>query len=143
MHASSKNKEGVWEFIRFNLTEKRQENMWTANAGFPILKSALDKVLADAMEDEYYEDEDGNKKLTSKMTWTTGDFTVEVYAATKEQVDRIREMIDTAQPGGTMEEKLYDIIREEAQAYFDGQKKAEDVAALIQNRVQTYLDETR
>lgn len=143
MHASSENKEGVWEFIRFNLTEKRQENMWTANAGFPILKSALDKVLADAMEDEYYEDEDGNKKLTSKMTWTTGDFTVEVYAATKEQVDRIREMIDTAQPGGTMEEKLYDIIREEAQAYFDGQKKAEDVAALIQNRVQTYLDETR
>ena len=143
MHASSKNKEGVWEFIRFNLTEKRQENMWTANAGFPILKSALDKVLAEAMEDEYYEDEDGNKKLTSKTTWTTGDFTVEVYAATKEQVDRIREMIDTAQPGKIMEEKLYDIIREEAQAYFDGQKSAEDVAALIQNRVQTYLDETR
>ena len=143
MHASSKNKEGVWEFIRFNLTEKRQENMWTANAGFPILKSALDKVLAEAMEDEYYEDEDGNKKLTSKSTWTTGDFTVEVYAATKEQVDRIREMIDTAQPGKIMEEKLYDIIREEAQAYFDGQKSAEDVAALIQNRVQTYLDETR
>ncbi len=143
MHASSKNKEGVWEFIRFNLTEKRQENMWTANAGFPILKSALDKELAEAMEDEYYEDEDGNKKLTSKTTWTTGDFTVEVYAATKEQVDRIREMIDTAQPGKIMEEKLYDIIREEAQAYFDGQKSAEDVAALIQNRVQTYLDETR
>ncbi len=83
------------------------------------------------------------KMRTSKSTWTPGDFTVEVYAATKEQVDRIREMIDTAQPGKIMEEKLYDIIREEAQAYFDGQKSAEDVAALIQNRVQTYLDETR
>ena len=143
MHASSKNKEGVWEFIRFNLTQKRQENMWTANAGFPIMKSALDKVLADAMEDEYYEDADGNKQLTSKSTWSTGDFTVEVYAATQEQVDRIREMIDTAQPEVSMDDKLFEIIEEEAHAYFEGQKTLDEVTALIQNRVQTYLNETK
>ena len=143
MHAGSKHKEGVWEFIRFNLSEKRQENLPTANGGFPILKSALDKELAEAMEDEYYEDEDGNQKLTSKSTWSTGDFTVEVYAATQEQVDRIREMIDTAQPRARGNQKISEIISEEAQAYFDGQKSAEDVAALVQNRVQTYLNETK
>ncbi len=143
MHAGSKNKDGVWEFIRFNLSEKRQENLPTANGGFPILKSALDKELAEAMEDEYYEDEDGNQKLTSKATWSTGDFSVEVYAATQEQVDRIREMIDTAQPNARADQKISEIINEEAQAYFDGQKSMEDVAALVQNRVQTYLSETK
>lgn len=143
MHAGSKNKEGVWEFIRFNLSEKRQENLPTANGGFPILKSALDKELAEAMENEYYEDEDGNQKLTSKATWGTGDFSVEVYAATQEQVDRIREMIETAQPNVREDHKISEIINEEAQAYFDGQKSAEDVAALVQNRVQTYLNETK
>lgn len=143
MHSASENKEGVWEFIRFNLTQKKQENLWTANGGFPIMKSALDKLLAEEMEDEYYEDADGNQQLTSKSTWGTSDFTVEVYAATQEQVDRVREMIETAQPDIEMESKLFDIINEEAQAYFDGQKSAEDAAALIQNRVQTYLNETR
>lgn len=95
------------------------------------------------MEDEYYTDADGNKKVTSKSTWSTGDFTVDVYAATQEQVDRVREMIETAQPDIGMDEQIYSIIKDEAQAYFDGQKSVEDVAALVQNRVQTYLNETK
>lgn len=143
MHASSENKEGVWEFIRFNLTEERQEKLGTANGGFPILKSALDKMLEKETEDEYYVDADGNKQITSKSVWSTDDFTVEVYAATQEQVDRVREMIDTAQPDIGIDQQLFAIINEEAQAYFDGQKTVEDVASLVQNRVQTYLNETK
>lgn len=143
MHAASEHKEGVWEFIRFNLTKDRQEKLGTANGGFPVLKSALDKMLESDMEEEYYTDADGNKQRTSKSTWSTGDFTVEVYAATQEQVDRVREMIETAQPDIGMDEQIEAIIKDEAQAYFDGQKSAEDVAGLVQNRVQTYLDETK
>ncbi len=143
MHAASENKEGVWEFIRFNLTKDRQEKLGTANGGFPILKSALEQMFENDMEEEYYVDADGNKQRTSKSTWTTNDFTVEVYAATKEQVDRVREMIETAQPDLAINEKIYEIIKDEAQAYFDGQKSVEEVAGLVQNRVQTYLNETK
>ncbi|MDG0793993.1 hypothetical protein OMP38_26595 [Cohnella ginsengisoli] len=37
--------------------------------------------------------------------------------------------------------KIGDIIREESKAFFTGQKSAEAVAKLIQNKVTTYLNE--
>ena len=41
------------------------------------------------------------------------------------------------------DEKMFSIISEEAQSYFEGQKSAQETASLIQNRVQTYINETR
>ena len=38
---------------------------------------------------------------------------------------------------------MLDIIMEEAQSYFDGQKSVEEVSALIQNRIQIYISEKR
>lgn len=143
MSADSENKEGVWEFIRFNLTKERQENVASPNGGFPILKTALEKQLEESMEAEYYEAPDGTKKEKVKATWGTMDFTVDVYAAKQEQADRINEMISRAQSDVWINQDIFGIINEEAQAYFSGQKNAEDVAAVVQNRVQLYLNETR
>ena len=145
MNANSKNKEGVWEFMKFLLDEERQENLQSANAGFPVLKSALEKQFEKDMTKEYYEDVDGTQKEMPKGVWTTGasgEVTVDVYAASKEQVDRIRQMIDTA-GGARIDSQILSIIVDEAQSYFDGQKKAEDVTGLIQERVQVYLNEKR
>jgi hypothetical protein len=36
---------------------------------------------------------------------------------------------------------VYSIIEDEAQDYFNGKKELEDVVTIIQNRVQTYIDE--
>lgn len=143
MSAKSENKEGVWEFMSFLLSKERQENLRSANAGFPLRKEALEKQFAKDMEAEYYEDADGNKKEKSKATWSMGDFSIEVFAAKKEQVDRIRQMIDTARSNSQMDSDMFNIIQEEAQSYFKGQKSPEEAAALIQNRVQTYINETR
>ena len=38
---------------------------------------------------------------------------------------------------------IWDIVQEEAEAYFNGTKKAEEVAEVIDNRVQLYLDEKK
>lgn len=143
MSASSENKAGVWEFIRFNLTKERQENAGSFNGGFPVLKTALQKQLEESMEADYYETPDGTKKERAKATWSTMDFSVDVYAAAKEQTDRITEMINTAQSDVRIDQEIYDMIREEAQGYFSGQKSAEDVAGVVENRVQLYLNETR
>lgn len=148
MNVNSKNKEGAWEFLKFNLTKERQENIQSANGGFPTMKAALEKQFAKDMEAEYYEDTDGTQKEKSKSTWTYGsgtdNVTVDVYAASKEQVDRVREIIERSVGlDGTESEEMLSIISEEAQSYFEGQKSADDVAALIQNRLQTYINETR
>lgn len=143
MSAGSENKEGVWEFIRFNLTKERQENADSPNGGFPALKTALQKQLEESMEADYYTAPDGTKKEQSKGSWSMMDFTVDVYAAAKEQTDRIEEMINSAQSDVRIEQGIFDIISEEAYGYFSGQKSAEDVAAVVENRVQLYLNETR
>lgn len=148
MNVNSKNKEGAWEFIKFNLTQDMQENLRTGNGGFPIMKAALEKQFAKDMEAEYYEDTDGTQKEKSKSTWTYGfgteNVTMEVYSATREQVDRVREIIEQSVGlEGTRDEEMFSIINEEAQSYFEGQKSADDVAALVQNRLQTYINETR
>lgn len=99
------------------------------------------------MESEYIKDDNGGQREIPKSTWASSmggeEFSVDVFAATKEQVDQVRRMIDTAQNGETMDQEIVVIILEEASAYFSGQKSAGDVAAVIQNRVQLYLNETR
>lgn len=146
MSAHSENKEGIWEFIRFNLSKERQENVGSPNGGFPILKSALEKQFEKDMKQEYMEDENGIHQEVPKSTWMKslggGEFSIDVYAASKEQVDRVREMIDMARNGESMNSEILNIILEEADRYFEGNKSVDDVAAVIQNRVQLYLNET-
>ncbi len=145
MNANSKNKEGVWEFFRFLLEKERQENLQSANAGFPVMCSALEKQFEKDMQTEYYEDVDGEKKERPKSWWTTGrngEVTVEVYAATKEQIDKVRGMIETAE-ANHIDSKMLEIIMDEAKSYFDGQKSAQETASLIQNRMQIYVNEKR
>lgn len=142
MHSASENKEGVWEFIRFCLSEGRQEKLRAINGdGFPIRKSALDKLLKEEMREEYYEDANGNRKVRPKNTWAVGELNIDVYAVTQEQADGIRRMIETARMGEGMDDKIFEIIYEEAEAYFNGMQSADRTAELIQNRVQTYMDE--
>ncbi len=147
MSSSSENKEGVWEFIRFNVTKERQENIGSPNGGFPILKSALEKQFEKDMEPEYGKEENGSQTEIPKMTWAGNmggeEYSVEVYAATKEQVDRVREVIMSTQGTERMDEEVMHIILEEANGYFSGQKSVEEVASVVQNRVQLYLNETQ
>ena len=49
--------------------------------------------------------------------------------------------IETAQNEESMNTEILNIISEEASGYFEGQKSVEDVAAVVQNRVQLYMNE--
>lgn len=143
MNAASANKEGVWEFIRFNLTRERQEKTTYASGGFPIRKDVLEKQFEKDMMPEYYEDGDGNQKEQPKSYWSTGTISVEVYAATQEQVDQVKEIIESARGDSQMQEQVWQIIYEEAQPYFEGQKTAREAAELIQSRAQIFVNESR
>ena len=65
----------------------------------------------------------------------------EIYAATQEQGDAILAAIDSASVLLGSDDTVTQIITEEAQAYFEGQKTAQEVAGIIQSRVQIYVDE--
>ena len=60
---------------------------------------------------------------------------------TQEQVDDFKTLIDGATPGGAYDTDIQEILQDEAGAYFAGDKTADEVAKLIQNRVSIYLGE--
>ena len=135
--AKSKYTDVAWDFIKTLLSDDFQAEQWN----FPVTKSALDKTLAEAMEQDFYMDEN-NEKVYYDQTAYIGDTEYTMSPLTQEQVDDFKAMVDGASVAGNYDTDIMDIINEEAAAFFSGDKTADDVAALIQNRVSIYLGET-
>lgn len=144
MSAKSPYKEGAWQFIRRQLTKEAQEDTQELGSfGFPIMKSALEKQFAMDMEEEYYEDAEGNRQRQPKTSWGYDDFSVDIYAAKEEEVEAVRNLISSADTLYQYDEQISGIIEEEANAFFEGQKTAKETADIIQSRVQIYVNENR
>ena len=70
--------------------------------------------------------------------------TFQFHALTRDDVDVMLELVPDAKPYFDVEgDEILQIISEEAPGYYSGQKEAGDVAALIQNRVQLYVNERK
>lgn len=145
MSKGSDHKQGAWEFIRFLLAKEQQIELGLSGMqGFPINKVALEHVFNKAMQAEYYEDKEGIiRERSRRKRQLTEELTIDFYAATDEEVVRAKYLIDSI--GNNMdicsEQKIFEIIIEEAEAYFEGQKSVDEVADIIQKRVQIYVDE--
>lgn len=140
INAKAKNKEGAWEFVRMFMLEDYQTSLdW----GFPILKSALEDNFQESMKEESWTDETGTEVVQPKTTWGWNDFEVEIYAATQEEVDEIRDLIMSIDKVSSYDQQIQSIVAEEAAAYFEGMKTAPEVATIIQSRIQIYVNESR
>ena len=148
MSAKCADKEAAWAFLRTVLSESYQKNIW----GLPINKSAFNEKLKEIMEPQYERDaegnilldEDGNKKQISRGGIGMADGSVkEFYAMTQEQADKLLELIDTTSRVVNNNDSLIQIAVEEAQAFFAGQKSAEEVARLTQSKINIYVNEQR
>ena len=118
----------------------QQHGSW----GFPIRIESLEKQFEQDMTPEYDEDEEGNQIERPKTTWGYNDFTIEIMAATQEEVDAVKALIASADKiSGNTDQQIINIITEETEPFFKGQKSAADVANIIQNRVQIYVNENR
>lgn len=145
--SKSKNKDAAWSFMQTLFDEEYQISLvdsWGMN-GFPVRQSALEYMFEQDMTPEYDTDEDGNQVEQPKTTWGFGnDFEIEIYAATKEEIDQVRQLIASANGRiDNTEEELNSIISEEAEPFFKGQKSASEVANVIQNRIQVYVNENK
>ena len=61
----------------------------------------------------------------------------------KMAVGILKDILEDAVPVSTKYAAVTDIILQEAEAYFEGQLAAEEVANRIQNRVSLYLNENK
>lgn len=127
---SSPVKDGAWEFLRYYYSDEYQKNL-VLQYILPVKKSALEFAAEDAKKGYYlsYADEYSDAYTPN----------------TDEDNQRIIDLIEGAACRGNdiSENYVYSIIREEAAMYFSGQRPVGETAAIIQNRVQIYLDENR
>lgn len=133
---NSDNTDVCWEFISNFFTKEYQEsnNVYA----IPARKDAFEKKLDEAMEDPYYLDEDGKKVTYENSTWI-GDKEIKIGNLSQEERDFLEEYILST----TMKynSEAYSIIMEEAKAFFEGERSAEETATLIQNRVSIFISE--
>ena len=129
--------DAAWDFLKSVLSDDVQKDNWS----LPVTKTALDQALSEAMEKGYYTDENGEKVYYDDTTYIGGtEYTM--APLTQEQVDDFKTLVDGATPGGAYDTDIQEILQDEAGAYFAGDKTADEVAKLIQNRVSIYLGET-
>jgi ABC-type glycerol-3-phosphate transport system substrate-binding protein len=156
INSASAQKEGAWEFIRYNLTEEASEDSW----GLPVNKAAYNKKMEEAMTPEYFDKEevengwvwvpedqqrvteDGRIERPSTSVYI-GNEELYVYAPTQEMVDDFTKIFESTNTTSSYNQELMAIISEEAEGYFSGQKTAEDVANVIQSRLQIYINENK
>lgn len=92
-----------------------------------MLKSVNEKLIDDLQEKV----DSGDYKLPNGQPAKVSD----------EQFNVFKQIVQSADQYVDLDSKVISIAGEESMAYFSGQKTAEEVAKLIQNRVTTYLNE--
>ncbi len=68
---------------------------------------------------------------------------IRVYAMTDLEYNAIMDLINNTTSVSRYDEHIIQIINEEVQAYFQGQKSVEDTAKMIQSRVKLYVNEQK
>lgn len=125
MNANSTIKATAWDFMKFLLSEEMQSI--PQQTGFPVKKSVTEKLIEEIANDA---------KKGTVSTIKGGNVKV-----SEKDIQVLKMMVSEASLSISKSDKVRSIIAEESKAYFTGQKTAEAVAKLIQNRVTTYLNE--
>lgn len=118
--------EGAWAFIKLLLSEEAQveatQHAIDGPEGIPVLKSALSSEIETAMHPE----------------------DVDRFAPiSQECADGYLALINSIACMYISDLDIYNIVTEDAPPYYLGQKSAQDVAAVMESRIQILLDERK
>ena len=137
--SKSKKKEAAWEFVKACFTsEYYAKRGW----GIPSVEKELDAMAKKATEHQKYIDEDGNEVIQDDSYFLI-DHEETIDPLTEAEVAKLKDFVVNVESIYTWDEELNSIVDEETQGYFEGQKSAKEVAAIIQSRLQIYINERK
>ena len=140
LSAKSKNLDEAWNFMRYYLTEEVQEEV----NYFPVRKDTFYEKSKEATQRRTWEytDENGetHTEYEDMSIWINGE-SVPYDPLSQEQLDELIAFVESVHNPYYYNEEVMNIINEEIDGFFTGQKPARDVADVIQRRVQNYVDE--
>lgn len=128
INSSSSMKEEAWEFIKFITSDG------SYGRGNSVNRDTLENTMKEMMKPE-----NGSTLMISNDKGETRTIVIEPY--TEKQNEQMKSMIEDLGQLNDYNLQLKTIIEGELRAYLNDQRSAEDVAKLIQNRVNIYLNE--
>ena len=125
--STSEHKDGAWQFVRMFLSQE-----WQSSNGIPITCA----VFEERIEEEIAHVESGHtiELPSANGTWAE-------YAFSMDYIEEFEGLVESVTGIYEYDSSLMSIIWSEAQAFFAGDKSAEDAARIIQSRASIYMAE--
>jgi hypothetical protein len=144
MMSAAKNSDGAWEFIKGYINypgPPPQPNVISSGNGFFLSNKLNENLAKEAMEDQFYYNENGVKLSYGNTILVAGQM---VSAPNNTDADNkiIFDLIDSISTVSRTDTNIWNIVNDDAENFFAGKKSARETAAMIQNRVSTYLEES-
>jgi hypothetical protein len=134
--AQSAEVDACWSFVETLLSTDVQEYYAQASMGCPMSVSAYESSAQDFI-DEYND-------YVAYVSNYMSPAELSMYGMSEidsSVIDSYETMIDSCSAVSTTDAAITAIIREEMPGYFSGQKTLDDVISVMEDRVQTFLDE--
>jgi len=125
INSKSKVQQEAWEFMKFLLSEEMQSSPELSE--FPLHKAVIEKELNTVKQ----QIQDGKIELPDGSDEKLLD----------ERINLLKTFLEETGVNIAGDMKIRSFVLEELRTYMSGQKSAEEVSKLIQNRVMTYLNE--
>lgn len=123
-------KESAFAFIEMFMEDGYQFDLEDPYSGgyFPAKKNAYEQMAKDAATKK-----DSVMNLNGEK--------VEIPPMTDEEISMVRSFVENSNRIKNSDPKIVLLVLEEAEMYYQGQRSLDDTAAMIQNRVGTYVQE--
>lgn len=100
-------------------------------------------MISDRQITEGYTDEYGYIIEPYADSNSYGDYTISYGPLTDEQVQVFLDIFNNTHKTESSDKVIWNIVSEEAERYYQGEKDVDETARIIQNRVSTYVNELR
>lgn len=141
INAASPNKEGAWAFLRFLLEEEYQSGL---EYSFSVRKDVFEQRLAEysvAPTFELYIPETGETVTVETTYFSTNG--KEIKPLTEEETAYLEKLARSCiSTSGEVNYGAWEIIYEEAGAYFSDDRSIDEVMDAIENRVELWMKES-
>lgn len=131
--------QAAWQVVRTFLQPEFQDKIGIENgyAGFPLRQ---DSLLAGAAKAQTMENPSCGYNYFTEEDWWAAKSMLE-RPLSQQDTDKIIEMIHGTTTIWNTDVEFFSILEEEAQAFYNGVRPADETAKITQERMQLYLDE--
>lgn len=146
--SKSKDKDGAFDFVKMLISPDFQtqiDNGMSGQNGLPVLKSAFDAMGESAKQPYATKNSSGEWETVDPElnTYEIGGKEFTYKEISDEHLNYLKNVAKSAKSVKYKEDKILNIINEEAAPYFAGQKSVDEVTKILNSRVDIYVKENQ